>query len=46
VGDIQRIAINQERRACEAGESSIAKPYLDESSPEPVNLQINTSEVP
>jgi hypothetical protein len=46
VGYIQRAAINQEGGTCQVGESVIAKPYLDKSSPKLSNLQINPSEVP
>lgn len=45
MGYIQRIATYKEGRACEAGESVVAKSDLDQSSPKSEDLQTCFSKV-
>ncbi len=45
MGYIQGTAVDQEGRACEAGQSAIAESYMDETSNELDDLQKDNAEV-
>jgi hypothetical protein len=45
MGYIQGIAVDQEGRACEAGQSAIAESYMDETSNELDDIQKDNAEV-